>query len=267
MSEKNTIYTIGYTLFKSSYGVDVDALFKELKRYGVSYLIDVRSVPYSKQYPQCNSDMMKVKGKQYGIPYVHMPELGAKADPDQDVFSPASDIFFEDIFPISKSNRPEKSELKANEEIVDFSKFRKSENIHDGLKRIETAYDKGFVLALMCSEKNPMDCHRYFILSKRLEEKFSSWLRVEHIVKNKSGEITTCSNEELDLELQKYIMDKAEIKKLQVMSASFYGPAPIDNYYGDSLENKVMDFCDRYWNLMHGWKKVSNTNQNIEEYD
>ena len=153
--EKRVIYTVGYTLFQTTRGIDVDLMFNTLREFNISYLVDVRSIPYSKQYPLCNANSLKIYGKQYNIPYIHMPELGAKASPTQDVFSKASDIFFDNIFPISKSNRPEKMELNADEEIVDFRKFRNDDYFSAGLKRIENAYDKGFTLALMCSEKYP----------------------------------------------------------------------------------------------------------------
>ena len=57
-----------------------------------------------------------------------------------------------------------------------------------------------------------------------------------------------------------------EIKKIDIFNSSIYGPAKIGNYFGNTQEEKVKDFCDRYWNLMHGWKKNSYSN-NIEDYD
>ncbi len=267
MEEKKVIYTVGYTLFQTSRGLDVDMMFNALLQFGIEYLIDVRSIPYSKQYPQCNAKSLRIMGKRYGLPYVHMPELGAKVSPFQDVFSKASDIFFDDIFPIPKSNRPEKTELQAYEEIVDFKKFRNEDYFTSGLKRVETAYDQGHTLALMCSEKNPIDCHRFFLVSKKLEEKFGDWLTVKHIIHNKAGQISIVKNSELDRELSELIFKKSEVKKLDLLAPSFYGPAKIDNYCGDSHQDKINDFCDRYWNLMHGWKKTGNTNSNSQEYD
>lgn len=261
------IYTIGYTLFHTTNGVNIDSMFDTLRKYHITHLVDVRSVPYSKQYPQCNADALKMCGKRYNIPYIHIPELGAKSSSEQDVFSKASDIFFTDIFPISKSNRPEKTELQACDEIVDFQKFRTDEYFSDGLKRIEMAYNKGFTIALMCSEKDPMNCHRYFLVSKGLEKKYGSWLKVEHIVHNQSGNISTITNKELDKKLVETVLNRTEIKKLDILSSSIFGDAIIENYFGETQQDKIDDFCDRYWNLMHGWKKHNVTNNNIEDYD
>ena len=92
---KKYIYTVGYTLFQKGNIIDVNQMFDTLALYGINFLVDVRSVPFSKQYPQCNADNMKVAGKKLGIPYMNMPEIGAKASNQQEVFSKASDIFFE----------------------------------------------------------------------------------------------------------------------------------------------------------------------------
>lgn len=261
------IYTIGYTLFQSTNGINIDSMFDILQKYHITHLVDIRSIPYSKQYPQCNADIMKMYGKRYNIPYIHVPELGAKSSPEQDVFSKAFDIFFTDIFPISKSNRPEKTELQIDDEIVDFRKFRNDDYFSDGLKRIEMAYDKGYTIALMCSEKDPMNCHRYFLVSKALEQKCHNWLMVEHIIQNQSNDILTITNKDLDKKLVETILNRADIKKLDILSSSIFGDAIIENYFGRTQQDKIDDFCDRYWNLMHGWKKYNVTNNNTEGYD
>lgn len=265
--DKRKIYTIGYTMFQNETYFDIERMYSVLKDYNVTCLVDVRSIPFSKQYPMCNSDNLKIAGKNNGIPYLHMPEIGAKANPTQDVFSKASEIFFDDIFPIPKSNRPEKTELYEYEEIVDFNKFRNDEYFLDGIKRIETAYNNDFTLCFMCSEKRPMDCHRYFLISKTLEKKYGEWLTVEHIIQDVNGTITTISNSELNKQLREMIFKKSEIAKLDVLNASMFTPAKIDNYYGDTMYAKIEDFCDRYWNLMHGWKKLTNTSNNYQYYD
>lgn len=266
--ERRKIYTLGYTLFQNGIIIDIEKMFRILKELNITHLIDIRSIPYSKQYPQCNADNLKVAGKHFSISYGHMPELGAKASQTQDVFSKACDIFFENIFPIPKSNRPENTELNADEEIVDFQKFRNSEFFSDGIKKIETAYYNNYTLALMCSEKRPIDCHRYFLVSKKLEQKFGDWLDIEHIIKNQNGNIETISNNNLNKQLLEIVLNKSEIKRLDILSSSIFEHAKIDNYFGKTQQEKINDFCDRYWNLIHGWKKTNNTNnQKIEEYD
>lgn len=260
---KPVIYTVGYTAFQREQLISLERLFTTLQSLGVQYLVDVRSIPGSAQYPQCNAENLKSVAKQYGIGYVHMPELGAKADPNQDVFSLAGQIFpeqlFPDLFPISKSNRPENDVLQSSEEIVDFRKFRQAPFFIQGLQRIEKAYSLGFTLCLMCSESLPQNCHRYFLASLALEERYGDWLEIRHIVKSPDGnQITTVTNTEVNASL----MDEVLSKKMfhNIYSSGFLEPAPLDYFDGNSMEAKKLDFFDRYWNLLHGWKKTSALN-------
>lgn len=256
---KKYIYTVGYTLFQKGNIIDINHLFDTLKEYDVNFLIDVRSVPFSKQYPQCNAENMKIAGKELGIPYMNMPEIGAKANSQQEVFSKASDIFFEqEVFPIAKSYRPEKTELLSSDEIVDFNKFRHDEYFISGLKRIEDAYDKNYTLCLMCSEKKPMDCHRYFLISKALEQRYGDWLEIRHIIEKADGRIGYISNSDLDKQLEIFVCEKKKVLNM------IFKKEILDNYFGGTEQEKLYDFCDRYWNLLHGWKKFNYNNENYD---
>ncbi len=254
---KKIIYTMGYTLFQNGRDIEIERMFQTLKGYGINFLVDVRSIPFSKHYPQCNADNMKIAGRNLGIPYMNMPEIGAKANSQQEVFSKAADIFFEqEVFPIAKSNRPERTELLSTDEIVDFNKFRHDKYFISGLKRIEYAYGKNFTLCLMCSEKKPIDCHRYFLISKALEQRFGKWLEVRHIIERDNGNISHISNSDLDKQLETFICEKKHILN------PMFKDDILDNYFGRTEQEKLNDFCDRYWNLLHGWKRFNYNNNN-----
>lgn len=258
---KQYLYTIGYASFIHNNQVDIKRMMSTLRDCQVNYLVDVRSVPFSGQFPQANADYLKAAGKAYSIPYVHMPELGAKADAQQDVFSLASDVFFDsDVFPIAKSNRPEKTELKSSDYIVDFNKFRHDDYFISGLERIDVAYEKGFTLCLMCSEKNPMDCHRYFLISKSLANRFGERLEIRHIT-IKDGQLAFITQPELDEQLKDLVCTKRKLND-EILTPYWFGESILDKYYGDSQQAKLDDYCDRFWNLFHGWKKG-----NVNNYD
>ncbi len=61
--------------------------------------------------------------------------------------------------------------------------------------------EKGFVIALMCSESEPLDCHRFSMISFELcKEGFD----VKHILKDK----TLITNEQLEIQLLKKYENK-----------------------------------------------------------
>lgn len=255
--QKRKLYTLGYTLFSRDGRIDVERMFEELVKLDVTHLIDVRSYPYSNQYPDSNGDQLKRVGLLYGIEYAHIKSLGAKAE-GLSVFSPALEIFPEsEVFPIAKSSRPEYEELKAYEEIVDFKKFTTHTDFLQGIQRISIAYQKGFTLALMCNEKNPMDCHRFFYIGTKVEEIMGDYIEVCHLlVDQERGGLKGVSNDQLFRNLEQRIMSDSKIRSLDIQQMDlFEGCCPIDKYDGNSDEERLRDFCLRYWNLIHGWKR------------
>lgn len=252
---KPRLYTVGYTLFSNEKYIDIVRMLKTFNEFNITHLIDVRSIPYSKTYPECNTENLKLISKQFNISYSFMPELGARINSLANVFSKAIDIFFEKIFPISKSNRPDCTELNEDDEIVDFYKLRSNEYFLEGVRKIEIAYDKSYTLVLMCSEKMAINCHRYFLISKEIEKKLGDSIEIEHIVQDENGNIITISNNILNSQLLETVLKRSEIKALDILNSNLLDPAPIDNYFGNTIDEKLNDFCYRYWNLLNGWKK------------
>ncbi|MFL5743227.1 MAG: DUF488 family protein [Niastella sp.] len=71
--EKKPIYTIGHG------SRSADDFLTLLKEYGIEYLIDARSIPYSKFHPQFSKDALKTFLEQNGVRYVFMgDEIGGR---------------------------------------------------------------------------------------------------------------------------------------------------------------------------------------------
>jgi hypothetical protein len=87
-------------------------------------------------------------------------------------------------------------DLLDDEGKVDFEKVRKSWNFQNGVERLWQGINKGFTIALMCSESDPFDCHRFSMISIALQK---DGFDVLHILKDK----TIKTNAELENQLLK----------------------------------------------------------------
>lgn len=148
---KPIIYTIGH----SNHPIEV--FFDLLNCYSINCLVDVRSVAASVYNPQYNKEFLSNFLKANGIVYMHFAEeFGARhADPD----------------------------LLDEEGKVNFELVRKSWNFKNGVERLWQGIEKQYVIALMCSEGEPFDCHRFSMISIALEQ---DGFDVRHILKDKT---------------------------------------------------------------------------------
>jgi len=143
------IYTIGSSIHT------VSAFISLLYRYKINAIADVRSVPYSQHTPQFNKDALKDNLKESNICYLDFSnEFGAK--------------------------RTEKEAYTDN--CVDFSKVMNLPIFLGGIDRINTGISKGYNVALLCTEKDPLDCHRFSLVSRAIIEKLH--IDVYHILFN-----------------------------------------------------------------------------------
>ena len=163
------IYTIGHSTHQ------VDYFLELLREYGVNCVIDVRSVAASSYNPQYNKEPFKNFLKNNKITYLHFAEeFGARqTDPD----------------------------LLDEKGKVDFEKVRNAWSFQNGLKMVWQGIKKGDVMAIMCSESEPLDCHRFSMVSVGLEE---DGFEVKHILKDKSVKT--------NMELENELMNKFEKK-------------------------------------------------------
>jgi uncharacterized protein (DUF488 family) len=164
--EKNTIFTVGHSTHSLPYFLEL------LQSQAVSCIVDVRSVAASAYNPQFNKETLTNFLKKNGIVYMHFAkEFGARYDD---------------------------SSLLDKENKVDFEKVRKTTDFKSGVNRLHKGIEKGYKIALMCSESEPFDCHRFSMVSVYLQE---NGFEVKHILKDK----TLLSQEDLEkILLKKY---------------------------------------------------------------
>lgn len=158
------IYTIGHS------NQSLEEFYEMLKSQAVTCIIDVRSMPYSKYTPQFNRESIASFLKQKKILYAYFgKEFGARR----------ADCLIERTI---MKNRKQVRQLQ-----VDFCKGMRTVNFLHGIERLTMAVSQGFAVSLMCSEANPLDCHRFSFISRFLFE--HDW-EVDHIIRNSEGETT-----------------------------------------------------------------------------
>ena len=155
------LYTIGHSTYQIDYFISI------LNRNKINTIVDVRSVPYSSFASQYNRDGLKFYLKERGINYIFMGNLlGAKHSDKTLLFSDGK---------------------------VDFSKVQKNIKFQYGIIRLERGISKGYNISLMCSEKEPFDCHRFVLISKILTQQ---GVDINHIYPDK-----IVSQKELEIQL------------------------------------------------------------------
>jgi uncharacterized protein (DUF488 family) len=163
------VFTVGHSTH------DIEHFIALLSKHDVSCLIDVRSSPYSRIAPQFNRETLSSTLKRNEILYAHFEkEFGARhTDPA----------------------------LLDEDGKVNFDKVRESPEFKQGLQRLNNALELGYSVALMCSEADPFDCHRFSMISYQLVKE---GLQVHHILKD--GQIVDNN------ELEKRLLEKHQRK-------------------------------------------------------
>lgn len=112
-----------------------------LRQHGVTAVADVRSKPYSRFNPQFSRQALERALRDAGISYVFLgKELGARSE------DPAC----------YEGGR------------VSYDRLSRTDLFREGLDRVK----KGAVahrIALMCAEKEPLECHRTLLVSRALD--------------------------------------------------------------------------------------------------
>src|SRR6266852_3642208 len=114
-----------------------------LHHAGVEAIADVRSRPFSRRLPHFNGPPLAAFLKDSGLAYVYLGDL--------------------------LGGRPESLELYDEEGRVDYERVRATDLFRRGLERLIRGTDR-LVVAMLCGEEDPLDCHRGLMIAPALAE-------------------------------------------------------------------------------------------------
>lgn len=142
-----SIYTVGHST------QPVENFVGLLLANNVTAIADVRSLPYSRHAPQFNTDALRDTLKAHAIAYVFLgKELGARSD----------------------------DETCYEGNIISYRKLAKTPLFRSGIQRVEEGSQR-YTIALMCAERDPIECHRTILISRVLQERGAE---ISHILED-----------------------------------------------------------------------------------
>ena len=131
------VFTIGHSTQSIAHFV------QRLRCHAITAVADVRSAPYSRHNPQFNREGLRMALKAEGVRYVFLgKELGARSD----------------------------DECCYVDDKVQYSLLAQTDLFRAGIARVIEGAD-GYRIALMCAEKDPLDCHRTILVARELVER------------------------------------------------------------------------------------------------
>jgi uncharacterized protein (DUF488 family) len=131
------LLTIGHSNLPS------DQFLSMLKTHRVAAIVDVRSVPFSRRFPWFSSRTLSERLQSKGIAYQMMGDtLGGR---------PANPALYCD-------------------DVADYEAMAATADFHASIDRViaEAARHR---LCLMCSEREPLDCHRCLLVARALAQR------------------------------------------------------------------------------------------------
>ena len=151
-SDARQIFTIGHS------NHPIERLEELLREHGVTAVADVRSAPYSAFNPQFNRETLAGWLREAGIRYVFLgSELGGRSEDPADYDESG---------------------------VVSYDRLRTKPAFKAGIRRLlrGAATER---IALLCSEKEPLNCHRTLLVARDLADR---GVHVRHILAGESPE-------------------------------------------------------------------------------
>jgi uncharacterized protein (DUF488 family) len=159
------LFTIGHS------NHEIGRFLELLEMNGIKAVCDVRSSPYSQYNPQFNRELMHAALRQKHIAYGFLGnELGPRSD------NPACYI----------------------DGKVQYSRLAVTGNFRRGIERLSAGI-KTYRVAIMCAEKDPIDCHRMILICRALRK---GPVEIKNILEDGSLEGLRQSEQRMLLELK-----------------------------------------------------------------
>lgn len=141
------IFTIGYG------GRQISEFVELLKKYGIEFLIDVRTKPYSRHNPDFSRNELSNILASSGIRYVFMGD--------------------------TLGGRPEDPDCYTEDGKVDYEKCSEKDFYLSGITRLKKALAQNLRVVLMCSERKPQDCHRSKLIGETLSNEGTPVIHID----------------------------------------------------------------------------------------
>lgn len=134
--EKLPVYSIGHGTRKA------EDFLELLRKYSINYLVDVRSIPYSRFNPQYRQQALRAFLEENDVKYVFMGD--------------------------NLGGRPKDPACYNKQGLINYPKIITQDFFISGIERLKKAYEKNIPLAIMCSESKPHECHRSRLIGEAL---------------------------------------------------------------------------------------------------
>jgi uncharacterized protein (DUF488 family) len=156
-----TVFTIGHSTRTLDEFVDL------IDAYGVTLVVDVRSVPRSRHNPQFNKETLPESLKLAGVKYVHMPDIGGlrRAKPDS------------------------VNTAWKNKSFRGYADYMQTKEFTEQLLNL-MLFARENTVAIMCAEAVPWRCHRSLISDALVvrQVKVKHILTKENVIKHRLSE-------------------------------------------------------------------------------
>jgi len=154
------LFTIGHS------NLPADRFLALLRAHGVTAIADVRSVPFSRRFPWFSSRTLQERLQSKGIAYAMLGDsLGGR---------PTNPTLYRDG-------------------VADYEAMAATADFHAGIDRVIADMTQ-HRLCLMCSEREPLDCHRCLLVGRTLAK---LGCKISHILGDGSIEQHPATEERL----------------------------------------------------------------------